>query len=201
MAQQVAPKSTNADFRELFQRSLKKIKELRSELDSRHTREVSPVAIVGMGCRFPGGADTPQKFWELLMRRAEAIREVPEDRWPQQGVPTGHTGSRYAGFLEDVAGFDADFFGISPREATSLDPQQRLLLEVTWEALEDGGVVVNDHPADRVGVFVGMTTLDYQQRVLAQGNEELGIHTVTGNGLCFAAGRIAYNLGVRGPAV
>ena len=201
MAQQVAPKATNADFRELFQRSLKKIKELRSELDSRHTREVSPVAIVGMGCRFPGGADTPQKFWELLMRRAEAIREVPEDRWPQQGVPTGHTGSRYAGFLEDVAGFDADFFGISPREATSLDPQQRLLLEVTWEALEDGGVVVNDHPADRVGVFVGMTTLDYQQRVLAQGNEELGIHTVTGNGLCFAAGRIAYNLGVRGPAV
>jgi acyl transferase domain-containing protein len=108
--------------------------------------KAEPIAIVGMGCRLPGGANDPASFWQLLCDGTDAITEVPEDRWnvdhyydPNPDTP-GKTYTRYGGFLQQVDQFDPLFFGISPREATSMDPQQRLLLEVSWEALEHAGL-------------------------------------------------------------
>jgi len=105
-----------------------------------------PIAILGMGCRFPGGADDPESYWELLWQGVDAIREVPGDRWDAEALydpdfqTPGKIHSRFGGFLDAVADFDAAFFGLSPREAQRVDPQQRLLLEVAYEAMEAAGV-------------------------------------------------------------
>jgi acyl transferase domain-containing protein len=108
--------------------------------------EKEPIAIIGMGCRFPGGANSPQTFWKLLRDRLDAITEVPSDRWnvdafydPDGAKPADKIRTRWRGFVDEIDEFDADFLGISPREASSIDPQHRLLLELAWEALENGG--------------------------------------------------------------
>src|SRR5262245_37031366 len=123
-----------------------------------------PIAIIGMGCRYPGGANNPRQFWELLKRGVDAISETPHDRFDidEYYDPTpqtrGKVASREGGFLDQVDLFDAAFFGISPREANYTDPQQRLLLEVAWETLEDGGIVPSSLAGSLTGVFVGMWT-------------------------------------------
>ena len=122
------------------------------------------IAIVGIGCRFPGGADSPDAFWELLCAGAEAITEVPSDRFDTDAVydpvpgKAGRLYTRRGGFIDGIDAFDADFFGISPREARRIDPQQRLLLEVVWEALEDGGQPLDALAASSTGVFVGISS-------------------------------------------
>jgi acyl transferase domain-containing protein/NADPH:quinone reductase-like Zn-dependent oxidoreductase len=164
-----------------------------------------PVAIVGLGCRFPGG-DGPEAFWQALRDGRDAVTEVPASRWdveayydPDPSAP-GKTNSRCGGFLENVDGFDAGFFGISPREASRIDPQQRLLLEVAWEALEDAGQVVADLAGRAVGVFVGVSTGDYG---ILQAGDLSGIdaYSGTGNSWCMAANRLSYVLGLRGPSL
>ncbi len=128
------------DYKVLMQKALSEIKELRSQLQQEKNKDRSPIAIIGMGCRFPGGANTPEAFWELLVNGVDAISEVKRDRWNIEDyyddnlATPGKMHTRYGGFVEGLKEFDADFFGRSPREAESLDPQQRLLLEVTWEA-------------------------------------------------------------------
>ena len=109
-------------------------------------RPVTPVAVIGMACRLPGGIDSPEQLWEALLRGDDLVTEVPPDRWdadeyydPEPGVP-GRSVSRWGAFLDDVAGFDSEFFGISEREATAIDPQHRLLLETSWEAIEHAGL-------------------------------------------------------------
>src|SRR6478752_3866000 len=120
---------------------------LQASADASRPPAPEPIAIVGMGCRFPG-AESPEAFWQLLEERGDAIREVPADRWDGQGLydpnpdASGKIATRWGGFLDRVDEFDAYFFGISPREATRMDPQQRLLLEVAWEAFEDAGQTV-----------------------------------------------------------
>ncbi len=134
----------------------------RSERD-RH----EAIAIVGMGCRFPGGADEPEAFWKLLEGGVDAISEAPEDRWdretffhPDPAAP-GKAYSHWGGFLDRIDLFDADFFGLTPREATFMDPQQRLFLEVAWHALEDAGAAGSTLAGSATGVFVGIGPTEY----------------------------------------
>src|SRR5262245_45844032 len=135
--------------------------ELQSQLAKARSARTEPIAIVGMSCRFPGGASSPDAFWTLLREGRDAITEVPRTRWeidayydPDPRAP-GKMSTRWGGFLEAVDEFDAEFFGIAPREARVMDPQQRLLLEVAWEALEDAGQTPAGLAGSRTGVFIG----------------------------------------------
>ncbi|MFF5448536.1 amino acid adenylation domain-containing protein [Streptomyces sp. NPDC012888] len=177
--------------------SVREIRRLREELDAADRARCEPVAVVGMACRMPGGARTPEEFWEFLRSGGDGIREVPADRWD-----TARHGSRRGGFLDSVDGFDAPFFGVSPREAASLDPQQRLLLEVGWEALEDAGISPASLAGSPTGVYFGITTYDYVQNQMQQVDPaELEAYSLTGNASTFAAGRFSYWLGLRGPSL
>ncbi|MBX3148329.1 MAG: SDR family NAD(P)-dependent oxidoreductase [Gemmatimonadales bacterium] len=177
----------------------------RAEQAERANRQ--PIAIVGMGCRFPGGVDSPAVFWNLLARGDNAVTEIPPDRWdvdayydPDVEAP-GKMNTRYGAFLRDIDRFDPAFFGISPREAASMDPQQRLLLEVVWEALEHAGQAPDRLSGTRTGVFVGIAGTDYAQLQLENG--AIGSDTYYGSGVghSVASGRISYVLGLQGPSV
>ena len=138
--------STEASRQEVLKQALLKLKELQAKLAQAERWRTEPIAIIGLGCRFPGGADNPAKFWRLLHEGRDAITEVPPERWdvaayfdPDLAAP-GKMYTRFGGFVTcPLDQFDAEFFGIKPREAATLDPQQRLLLEVSWEALEHAG--------------------------------------------------------------
>ncbi|MFB4309385.1 beta-ketoacyl synthase N-terminal-like domain-containing protein [Actinomadura sp. GTD37] len=170
--------------------------------------ERDAIAVVGAGCRFPGGADGPAEFWRLLREGADTVGEVPADRWdadalhdPDGGVP-GTLYSRRGGFLDDVAGFDAGFFGIAPREARRIDPQHRLLLEVVWEALEDAGQDPTGLAGTRTGLYTGSLSADYQLRQLREaGTAGVGPWFTSGGEPSFGPGRIAYLLGLQGPVM
>ena len=128
---------------------------------------VTPVAVIGMSCRLPGGIDSPELLWEALLRGDDLVTEIPIERWdaesfydPERGVP-GRSVTKWGGFLDDVAGFDSEFFAISEREATAIDPQHRLLLETSWEALQHAGVNPKSLAGSHTGVFVGLGHDDY----------------------------------------
>jgi acyl transferase domain-containing protein/acyl carrier protein len=180
-------------------------------IDFRHSGRSAPVAIIGMGCRFPGGADSPQAYWRLLAAGRDALADVPGDRWsaakfysPDQAAE-GVGQVRRGGFLAGpVDEFDARFFGISPREAEFVDPQQRLLLEVAWEALEDAGVRLEQLAGTATGVFIGGFTLDYGQIQFAgpgAGRGNLTGHTATGVVMTMLANRISHAFDFRGPSM
>jgi acyl transferase domain-containing protein/NADPH:quinone reductase-like Zn-dependent oxidoreductase len=180
------------------------------EVPNGNPLSAEPIAIVGMGCRFPGGADTPDKFWNLLLQGVDAITEVPPERWQIEDFfdadpeAPGKTYARHGGFLEQVDTFDAAFFGIAPREAVNLDPQQRLLLEVAWEALERAHQPPRQLSQSRSGVFIGISTFDYAALQLQRGLQDPSIinaYYATGNTLCMAAGRLSYSLGLTGPSM
>src|SRR5829696_1458070 len=165
-----------------------------------------PVAVVGIGCRFPGGVVGPEAYWAFLTNGVDAITEVPPDRWnaeafydPDPSAP-GRMSSKWGAFLPDIAGFDADFFGISPREAEAMDPQQRVLLEVAWEALEHAGMAPDQLGGTRAAVMMGVYYTEYQA-VSAANPDSIDAYCATGNAHSVAVGRIAYLLGLRGPAV
>ncbi|GHO83944.1 type I polyketide synthase [Dictyobacter formicarum] len=164
-----------------------------------------PVAIVGMGCRFPG-AKNLSAFWQLLLDGTDAIKEIPAERFDVDAVydPTpGSAGkliTRWGGFLEDIDQFDPYFFGISPREAARMDPQQRLLLEVAWEALEDAGIPAEKLVGSATGVFVGMSTNDYEDLAF-QNKESIDLYMMTGCSRGVASGRISYILDLQGPSM
>ncbi|WP_437494050.1 type I polyketide synthase [Sorangium sp. So ce1014] len=179
----------------------------RVELLARAERE--PIAIVGMGCRMPGGADSPEALWRLLRDGVDAIAEIPRDRWdidayydPDPDAP-GKMSTRWGGFLDDVNRFDASFFGISPREAAGMDPQQRLVLEVAWEALERANLPADGLLGSRTGVFIGIGTNDYLRRAqrLMPTPASINAYLGTGNALSAASGRLSYVLGLQGPSM
>ncbi|WP_346168531.1 beta-ketoacyl synthase N-terminal-like domain-containing protein, partial [Streptomyces javensis] len=165
-----------------------------------------PVVIVGMGCRFPGGAEDPEGFWRLIAAGTDAISGFPSNRdWDVDSLDGSGSGSgdagatfaRVGGFLDGAGDFDAEFFGISPREALGMDPQQRLLLETCWEALEDAGITPGSLRGSDTGVYAGITALGY--RVGEQ--DGAGGFGITGTTASVASGRVAYSLGLQGPAV
>ncbi|HEY1353607.1 MAG TPA: beta-ketoacyl synthase N-terminal-like domain-containing protein [Ktedonobacteraceae bacterium] len=169
-----------------------------------------PIAIVGIGCRFPGGAHTPEAFWHLLREKRDVLSEVPPTRWesarfydPDPQVP-GKMYTRTGGFLADIDGFDARFFGISPREALHMDPQQRLLLEVAWEAFEHAGVAVDTLAGSSTGVFIGMVESHDYARIQEHQSDRSYVddpYYELGTSSSIAAGRISYLFDLRGPNV
>ncbi len=167
-----------------------------------------PIAIIGIGCRLPGGANDPTTFWELLQNGVDAISEIPTDRWNIQKFfdpdpsKAGRTYAKWGGFIEGIDQFDAQFFGISPREAAAMDPQQRMLLETTWEALEDGGQAPETLAGSPTGVFVGIFMRDYEQLHTSSLNRVLiNNHTGVGTSMSIAANRISYAFDFVGPSV
>ncbi|ATB32462.1 type I polyketide synthase [Melittangium boletus] len=160
---------------------------------------MEPIAIIGMGCRFPGGVNTASQLWQLVRDGVDAIGDAPLERFNAERLQE-RIASRKGGFLEQVDRFDARFFQLSPRETNLMDPQQRLLLEVAWEALEDGGQVPEKLPRHATGVFVGMWTNDYELRMY-EALPELDVHATTGGGRYAASGRLSYFLDVRGPSL
>lgn len=163
-----------------------------------------PIAIIGMGCRLPGGVHDPEQLWTLLEHGVDAVTRVPADRWDPASndadAPAGVDPTPFAGLLDDVVGFDASFFGIAPREAVRMDPQQRVLLEVTWDALRDAGCTAESLRGSATGVFVAIYNDDYA-RNLFRDWEGIDAHTASGNSHGVSAGRISYLLDLRGPAI
>ena len=167
---------------------------------------MEPLAIVGIGCRFPGGADDPEQFWSLLVERRSGIRDVPANRWDLERfyhadpAAAGAMVMRRGGFIDNLDGFDPAFWGISPREALRMDPQQRWLLEVAWEAIEDAGVPPATLRGRNVGVFVGISGNDYGGLQL-RSTEDVDAYTNSGSTASIASNRVSYMLDLTGPSV
>jgi acyl transferase domain-containing protein len=181
------------------------LKEAQAKLATHQRARSEPIAIVGMGCRFPG-ADNPAEFWRLLSGGVDAIREIPPERWnlddyydPDVSVP-GKMYTRWGGFLDRIDEFDADFFGISPREAIRIDPQQRVFLEVAWEALENAGIPPDSLAESRTGVYVGVIGSDY---AFLQARDLTDMDVFSGTGVSHAvlANRLSYVFNLHGPSI
>ncbi len=191
-----------------LKRSLLALRELRAKLETLEQAKTEPVAIIGMGCRFPGEVDSPESFWGMLSRGENGISDLPEGRWnkevfydPDPEAP-GKMYTSKAGYLDSVDQFDAPFWGLSPRETIYMDPQQRLLLDVSWEALENAGLAPEKMVGGQTGVFVGISSSDYVGiQLLAGDTSKVDTYMGTGNLLSVAAGRISYLLGLNGPAL
>jgi acyl transferase domain-containing protein len=195
------------DRRALLKEALDAVERMQGKLDAAERRHSEPIAIVGIGCRIPGGGSTPETFWALLRDGVDAIREAPAGRWEHEayarlGLSTdGDRMMHPGGFLDQIDRFDARFFGLSPREAATLDPQHRLLLEVCWEALEHAGQAPDRLAGSATGVFIGISTWEYSDIVKSVGPRHIDLHAGTGTAHNTAAGRISYMLGLRGPCL
>jgi acyl transferase domain-containing protein len=186
-------------------RALLALEQLQEKLNSLEAAQTEPIAIVGMGCRFPGGIKEVESFWQMLAEGKDGITRVPCDRWniedyyhPDPQIP-GKICALEGGFLEEIDRFDADFFNLSPREAICLDPQQRLVLEVSWEALEQACIIPQQLFNSLTGVFLGIGTCDYARHL----HQAAMVDAYTGTGTSFsvAAGRLSYVLGLTGPSL
>jgi acyl transferase domain-containing protein/ubiquinone/menaquinone biosynthesis C-methylase UbiE len=187
-------------------RALLELREMRAQLEAAERERAEPIAIVGMGCRFPG-ADSPAAFWRLLRDGVDAVREVPADRWDLDSffdadpAAPGKMSTRWGGFVDGIDRFDPGFFGISPREAMAMDPQQRLLLEVAWEALEHAGQAPDRLRGSDAGVFTGISSFDYVHLAMGVPAEALDSYLAQGIAHSAASGRLSYVLGLQGPSL
>jgi acyl transferase domain-containing protein/NAD(P)-dependent dehydrogenase (short-subunit alcohol dehydrogenase family)/acyl carrier protein len=183
------------DRRDLLRRAYTVIKDLERRLELAERAGAEPIAIVGVDCRFPGGANGPDKYWRLLRDGRDAIQPFPADRGGLDG-PVWH-----GGFLDSIDQFDPAFFGITPREARVMDPQHRILLETAWTALEDAGEAPDGLSGSRTGVFVGATMTEYKRLIDETAPDLSDVYLATGNALNAAAGRLSFVLGLQGPCM
>ncbi|MGW5790541.1 SDR family NAD(P)-dependent oxidoreductase [Saccharopolyspora sp. NPDC003752] len=199
--------TTDDQMRHLLARVTAELHDTRNRLRATEDDAAEPIAIVGMACRFPGSVTSPDELWELVRTGTDAISEFPADRgWDADELydadadAAGKSYVRHGGFLRDASAFDAAFFGISPREATAMDPQQRLLLETSWEAVENAGIAPGGLRGSRTGVFAGTVLPEYGPP-LREPLEGFEGYFLTGKALSVVSGRVAYSLGLEGPAV
>ncbi|MDJ0600766.1 MAG: polyketide synthase [Crocosphaera sp.] len=211
ISQPIAKKSLqpeNLDYKSLLQNAFLELRKMRIERDTLKFQQTEPIAIIGIGCRFPQGANTPEAYWQLLSSGVNTITEIPAERWdidayydPDPNAP-GKMYTRYGSFLDDIESFDAHFFGISAKEAADLDPQQRLLMEMSWEALENAGQPLEKIQGSKTGVFIGMTSDDYAHgSINPYQTEQINVYRSLGSLRCMSAGRLAYFYNFQGPAI
>lgn len=192
-----------------LKRALLALEQLQARVDALEYAARQPIAVIGLGCRFPG-SHNPQEFWQNLVNGVDAIRQVPAERWDidafydsQPGAP-GKMITRWGGFIDRVDQFDAQFFGISPREAARMDPQQRILMEVVWEALESAGIPADQLSGSKTGVYVGISNSDYSLVQLRESSGDyvaIDAYAGTGNALSIAANRISFAFDLIGPSI
>jgi microcystin synthetase protein McyG len=181
--------------------------QLQRRVDELERERAEPIAVVGMSCRFPGGADTPEAYWRMIVHGVDAIREITPDRWDVDAFydpdpdASGKMCTRWAGLIDEVDQFDPSFFGIAPREAESMDPQQRLLLELAWEALERSGNAPDAIAGTQTGVFLGIAATDYLHLQLRGSPERYDAYLASGCAHSVAAGRLSFVLGLHGPCL
>ena len=196
------PTAADVNNKALLKNALVALDQMQARLDAVQAARHAPIAVVGMGCRFPGGANDPDAYWQLLIDGVDAVTELPQDRWDiEQFNGPDLPVAWYGGFLDGIDQFDPHFFGISPREAASMDPQQRLVLEVGWEALEHAGQAPDQLVGSQTGVFLGITTNDYGFLLRQGGSAQMDAYAATGGALNAAAGRLAFTLGLQGPTL
>ncbi len=191
-----------------LKRALGALKDMRAKLEAVERARTEPIAVIGMGCRFPGGADSPEAFWRLLLSGVDTVREAPADRWDNTALydadpdAAGKVMTRWGAFLDDVDQFDPLAFGISPREAETMDPQQRLLLEVAWEAFDSAGQTREGLAGSQTGVFIGVHSHsnDYFM-MLARDLASIDLYAGTGTAHNVLTGRLAYVWDLHGPNV
>ncbi|SES41714.1 type I polyketide synthase, partial [Lentzea albida] len=185
----------------LLSELLGELDEPEQEVRAARSAADDPIAIVGIGCRFPGGVDSPEGLWRLLSEERDGISAFPDDRgWDLAALASGYSATAESGFLTGVADFDAGFFGVSPREALAMDPQQRQVLETAWEALERAGIDPSTLRGSQTGVFIGTNGQDYADLLTDAGDEVQG-YVATGTTASVLSGRLSYTLGLEGPAV
>ncbi|GAA4520930.1 hypothetical protein GCM10023191_098540 [Actinoallomurus oryzae] len=195
------------EIRRLLEDQLRLSQRLKARIRELEGARHAPIAVVGMGLRFPPDLDSPDRYWDFLRGEETAVSEIPGDRPGLRAVydpVVGRPGRSYVdrgGFISDIAHFDAEFFGITHREAKLLDPQQRMLLETAWEALERGGVAVRRSERLNVGVYLGMMASEYSERLEDSSRTRIDPYYTTGGGLCFGAGRISHVMDFSGPVV
>ncbi|MEC3981727.1 type I polyketide synthase [Amycolatopsis sp. H20-H5] len=196
--------NSSEPYVEALRKSLKEVERLRRQNEQLVAATVEPMAVIGIGCRFPGGVGSPEALWQLVEQGRDAVGPFPTDRgWDFDalgGEGRDRSDAREGGFLDRVADFDAGFFGISPREAAAMDPQQRVLLETAWEALERAGIDPRALHGSRTGVFIGTTGQDYAELV-AKAGAEADAHAATGLLASVISGRVSYSFGFEGPSV
>jgi acyl transferase domain-containing protein len=203
-----------SDHRALLENALRTIQDLRARLDAverasmEHPVRSEPIAIVGMGCRFPGGADTPTKFWDLLRNGVDAAGDIPDLRWDVQAYydpnpdAAGKIYARAGSFVKEIEQFDPRFFDITPLEAAAIDPQQRVLLEVAWESLENAGIAADRLRESKTGVFVGAFLDDYAAlRIYADAPDQIEPYRFISGLRGVIAGRLSFVLGLQGPTM
>ncbi|CBL44578.1 Erythronolide synthase, modules 3 and 4 [gamma proteobacterium HdN1] len=200
--------NNNNDTALLLKQALKELKKSKESIKRLEKEKIEPIAVIGMGCRFPGGVSNPDELWKLLENGADAITDMVDQRWSSDQVydpnpeAVGKLYTKANGLVEDVDLFDAEFFGIAPVEARLMEPQQRFLLETTWDALEHAAIAPDSLMGSKTGVYIGICHMGYSHMQAKYcGPEDVSPYDGTGNAHSIASGRISYLLGLQGPSI